>query len=222
MENTNKKDCNNTLKKVDTKKAILIGSSIFLIIIALIICIVYIPKYQLNKAVEYIKRGEYQNAYTYVNNRHNEDNKRIVKELISMAFIQKCYGGIKQSDNIVTKAASIIKNINTNNIDYTLDDTLNIYVGKLKDYISIESSIPKDIIIPELHEVYQTYFDSLKFVNDNFYNFLNNITNKEFTSRLPSVTGDCINMAVILESVRYNYNFLPQTIDIYAKIESYL
>lgn len=50
------------------------------------------------------------------------------------------------------------------NIDYTLDDNINIDVDGLDSYISLENEITKDMIIDELSTTYDLYFKQLKYM----------------------------------------------------------
>ena len=73
-------------------KIILIAFT-FIIIALGVFWIVYKPMYDLNKAVELLKNGEYKVSYDYVINKNNEENKQIVKEIITNIFINQTVKG---------------------------------------------------------------------------------------------------------------------------------
>ena len=126
------------------------------------------PQIQLNKAINYLKNGEYKTAYSYINSKNNEENKVIVKELITTIFCDRASSGIEKVGNIAKESTDVVKKIDRKNIDYTLDDSININVEALEDYILLEDEISQDMISSELQETYTTYFKILKYVKENF------------------------------------------------------
>ena len=125
------------------------GIILLIIIIVLIvmgILMVVIPKIQLNKAVNYIKDGEYKAAYSYINSKNNEENKVIVKELITTIFCDRASSGIEKVGNIAQQCTNVVQKIDRDDIDYTLDDSINIDVQALGNYILLEDERSKDMI----------------------------------------------------------------------------
>ncbi len=114
------------------KSKILIGIILVIIVIAIIILVALMPNIQLNKAVEYLKDGNYKEAYSYVNNKNNEKNRTIIRELNTSIFCDRASDGINKITEIVKKCTDIINKVDMNNIDYSLDDNINIYVKTLK------------------------------------------------------------------------------------------
>ena len=55
-------------------KKILVLIISIIMIVAIVSLIIAMPKIQLNKAVNYLKNGEYKEAYQYINNKSNEEN----------------------------------------------------------------------------------------------------------------------------------------------------
>lgn len=207
------------------KKILILIISIIMIvvIIGLGILIVEMPKIQLNNAVNYLKNGEYKEAYYYINNKSDEENKEIIKELITEIFCDRANKGIQKINNITNESTKIVKKINNiNDIDYTLDDNLNADVLALSNYISLEDEISKEMISDELQEVYTKYFDILKYVKENFYDVLNHINDTEFINNVAKFGTDMNKMANDCFSYADNHKFKAKTQDIYQEIKIYI
>lgn len=204
------------------KKRKIIVIAIMLIVIALVLVgIIIKPSYELNKAVKYVKNGEYIKAYTYISDKKNDNNTRIVSELISIKLITSMRGGLEQINTILNKAIEIVQKTDFNNIDYSLDDNLNIYVEKLEDYIKLKNDIPKDILITDdkIYETYDSYFQALEFVNSNFINVLNNIKNNHIKeTEINQISLSLETISVNMTSMAYNYNFDVKTKQIYKEM----
>ena len=204
------------------KKRKIIVIAIMLIAVALVLVgIIIKPSYELNKAVKYIKNGEYIKAYTYISDKKNDNNIRIVSELISIKLITAMKGGLEQINTIVNKATEIVQKTDFNNIDYSLDDNLNIYVEKLEDYIKLRNDIPKDILITDdkIYETYELYFQALEFVNSNFINVLNNIRNNNINeTEINQISLGLETISVNIKSITDNYNFDVKTKQIYEEM----
>ncbi len=202
------------------KKIIIIF--IILILIALMVGGVSLkPKYELNKAIEYIKNGEYSKACTYISDKRDENNIKVVKELISVELITKMNGGLEQIATIANKATEIIRKTDFNNIDYSLDDSLNIYVEKLEDYIKLKDIIPKDILIADnkVYETYDLYFEVLEFINSNFTNILNHINENDIdVNEINQLSLKLETISINIKSIVDNYNFDMKTHQIYGEI----
>ena len=191
-------------------------------IIAIVIFIVFKPKYELNKAINYLKYGKYKEAYEYIENRNNEENKVIVKELITESFSDRAGNGIKKIGDIATESNKIVNKTNLNNIDYTLDDKLNIDVMALDSYISLENEISKDMIIEELSDTYDLYFKDIKYVRENFYDVLNHINDEQFVNNVNELATDMTKISNDFISTANNHNYNPKTQDLYEKIKKYI
>ena len=201
------------------------GIILLIIIIVLIvmgILMVVIPKIQLNKAVNYIKDGEYKAAYSYINSKNNEENKVIVKELITTIFCDRASSGIEKVGNIAQQCTNVVQKIDRDDIDYTLDDSINIDVQALGNYILLEDEISKDMVSNELQECYTTYFNILKYVKENFSNVLEHIEDDDFISHVSSLSIDMNKISNDCFSYADNHKFKSKTQDIYKDIKGYI
>lgn len=208
-----------TLKK---SKKIIFLILVVIIIIGIIFAILFKPKYELNKAISYLKYGEYKKAYEYIEKKENNENKIIIKELITQCFCDRISSGLKKSNSIVSECTALVYKINMNNIDYTLDDNINIDVEGLDSYISLENEITKDMIIDELSTTYDLYFKQLKYMRENFYDILNRWGNEDFINEIKNLASDMIIVSNETTAVSDNYKFNPKSKDIYEKISKYI
>lgn len=203
-------------------KKILVLIISIIMIVAIVSLIIAMPKIQLNKAVNYLKNGEYKEAYQYINNKSNEENKEIVKELTTEIFCDRAGKGIQKLDNITNQCINIMKKVDRNDIDYTLDDNVNTDVLALSNYILLEDEISSDMISDELQDCYTKYFYILKYVKENFYNILDHINDDEFISNVANLGTDMNKMANDFFSYADNHKFKAKTQDIYQEISSYI
>lgn len=203
-------------------KKILILIISIIMIVAIVSLIIAMPKIQLNKAVNYLKNGEYKEAYQYINNKSNEENKEIVKELTTEIFCDRAGKGIKKVGSIINQCTNIMKKVDTNDIDYTLDDNVNTDVVALSNYILLEDEISSDMISDELQDCYTKYFYILKYVKENFYDMLDHINDDEFISNVANLGTDMNKMANDFFSYADNHKFKAKTQDIYQEISSYI
>lgn len=204
------------------KNKILIGSICFLLIIGIIVVILLKPKIELNKAIEYLKKGEYSKAYAYVYEKNNENNKIIIQELLTEIFCSRAGKGMERVINITTKATNIIYETDMTNINYTADDQLNIDVVNLDNYIALEKEITRDMIAVELRDTYDLYFKDLKFARQKFYNFLNNVKDEEFTIEINNMANDFTKQSNDFFSYADNHKYNPKTKEIFEEIQKYL
>lgn len=204
-----------------TMKIILIAFTIILIFLG-VFWIVYNPTYELNKAVDLLRSGKYKEAYDYASNKGNEENKQIVKEVITNIFINQTVKGNEKMATIADKCTNIILSVDRDNIDNTLDDTINIEVNSLDSYINLENEISKEMIVEELSDVYDSYFETLKFTRNNFINILDKLEDKELWNNIQDKVYDVTGMASNLQSFEDNYVYNPKSIDIYEKEFKYL
>ena len=209
-------------KNIKNKKLFILPLAIVLIAFILIGFFIFKPKYELNKAIDYLKNGEYAEAYNYINTNSTKENQEIVMELITIIFSEKMTSGIENITTILNKSTSVLNTINKSNIDYSADDQVNIYVKKLYTYIDLKNKISKDMIVSELHNSYELYFSVLEFVDENFFDFLNNITDPEFINSIPTQSSNMLEIATDVNSLANNYSFNPKTQDIYEEISKYL
>lgn len=203
-------------------KKILVLIISIIMIVAIVSLIIAMPKIQLNKAVNYLKNGEYKEAYQYINNKSNEENKEIVKELTTEIFCDRASKGIQKVDNITNQCINIMKKVDRNDIDYTLDDNVDTDVLALSNYISLEDEISSDMISDELQDCYTKYFYILKYVKENFYDILDHINDDEFISNVANLGTDMNKMANDFFSYADNHKFKAKTQDIYQEISSYI
>lgn len=203
-------------------KKILVLIISIIMIVAIVSLIIAMPKIQLNKAVNYLKNGEYKEAYQYINNKSNEENKEIVKELTTEIFCDRAGKGIKKVGSIINQCTNIMKKVDTNDIDYTLDDNVNTDVVALSNYILLEDEISSDMISDELQDCYTKYFYILKYVKENFYDMLDHINDDEFISNVANLGTDMNKMANDFFSYADNHKFKAKTQDIYQEISSYI
>ena len=203
-------------------KKILVLIISIIMIVAIVSLIIAMPKIQLNKAVNYLKNGEYKEAYQYINNKSNEENKEIVKELTTEIFCDRAGKGIQKLDNITNQCINIMKKVDRNDIDYTLDDNVNTDVLALSNYILLEDEISSDMISDELQDCYTKYFYILKYVKENFYDILDHINDDEFISNVANLGTDMNKMAYDFFSYADNHKFKAKTQDIYQEISSYI
>lgn len=203
-------------------KKILVLIISIIMIVAIVSLIIAMPKIQLNKAVNYLKNGEYKEAYQYINNKSNEENKEIVKELITEIFCDRAGKGIKKVGSIINQCTNILKKVNRDDIDYTLDDNVNADVSALSSYILLEDEISKEMISDEMQDCYTKYFYILKYVKENFYDMLDNINDDEFISNVANLGTDMNKMANDCFSYADNHKFKAKTQDIYQEISSYI
>lgn len=204
-----------------SKKIILIITAL-LIVGAIAFIIIYKPTYQLNKAIQYLKYGEYKKAYEYIESKGNEENKIIIKELITQSFCDRIASGMDKCATISTECAKVITKTKKGNVDYTLDDDINISVKALDPYIALENQISKDMILSELSGTYDLYFKAIKYTRENFYDVLNHINDENFISDLENLASDMVIISNELNSVSDNYNYNPRSLDIYEKISKYI
>ena len=202
-------------------KKILVLIISIIMIVAIVSLIIAMPKIQLNKAVNYLKNGEYKEAYQYINN-SNEENKEIVKELTTEIFCDRAGKGIKKVGSIMNQCTNILKKVNRDDIDYTLDDNVNADVSALSSYILLEDEISKEMISDEMQDCYTKYFYILKYVKENFYDMLDNIDDDEFISNVANLGTDMNKMANDCFSYADNHKFKAKTQDIYQEISSYI
>lgn len=189
---------------------------ILVILIAIIIagvCVIVIskPSRELDKAIDYLKYEKYKEAYEYIENTQNEENKIIIKELLSEIFCDKMSKGIQKQTNIANEAANVFTIVDRDNINESLDDNININVKGLDAYIELENKISKNMIIKELKETYDTYFETTKYVRNNFIDVLNRIDDDDFLNYLGTLSSNMIKVANDLQSVSDNYDFNPKT-----------
>ncbi len=203
-------------------KKILVLIISIIMIVAIVSLIIAMPKIQLNKAVNYLKNGEYKEAYQYINNKSNEENKEIVKELTTEIFCDRAGKGIKKVGSIINQCTNIMKKVYTNDIDYTLDDNVNTDVVALSNNILLEDEISSDMISDELQDCYTKYFYILKYVKENFYDMLDHINDDEFISNVANLGTDMNKMANDFFSYADNHKFKAKTQDIYQEISSYI
>lgn len=203
-------------------KKILVLIISIIMIVAIVSLIIAMPKIQLNKAVNYLKNGEYKEAYQYINNKSNEENKEIVKELTTEIFCDRAGKGIKKVGSIMNQCTNILKKVNRDDIDYTLDDNVNADVSALSSYILLEDEISKEMISDEMQDYYTKYFYILKYVKENFYDMLDNIDDDEFISNVANLGTDMNKMANDCFSYADNHKFKAKTQDIYQEISSYI
>ena len=203
-------------------KKILVLIISIIMIVAIVALIIAMPKIQLNKAVNYLKNGEYKEAYQYINNKSNEENKEIVKELTTEIFCDRAGKGIKKVGSIMNQCTNILKKVNRDDIDYTLDDNVNADVSALSNYILLEDEISSDMISDELQDCYTKYFYILKYVKENFYDILDHINDDEFISNVANLGTDMNKMANDCFSYADNHKFKAKTQDIYQEISSYI
>lgn len=211
--------------KINKKKKIVIIISVLIIIIALTGIITYVankPKIELNKAISYIKEGEYKKAHDYINNTSNEKNKRIVKEILTEVFCDKIGDGSEEITTIFTEGTNIIYKIDINNIDYSLDDNLTVRVENLQEYIKLKDDFSKEMLIEEMNEIYDMYFETTEYVHLNFKEFINRIFDKTFTSEIQEISSDLYSISVKLKNIGNMYEFLPESQDIWEEIEKYV
>lgn len=204
-----------------SKKIILLIVAI-LIIIGITFIIIYKPTYELNKAVEYLKNGKYKEAYEYIESKVNEENKTIIKELITQSFCNRIAGGMEKCYSITMDCVSVINKVEKGNVDYTLDDNINISIKALDTYINLENEISKDMILDELSETYDLYFKQIKYIRENFYDILNHIDDENFITDVENLAGDMMIVSNELTSVSDNYNYNPKSLDIYENISKYI
>lgn len=204
------------------KRLIIVIIIIAIIAIGIGALIVAMPQIQLNKAINYLKNGEYKTAYSYINSKNNEENKVIVKELITTIFCDRARSGIEKVGNIAKESTDVVKKIDRKNIDYTLDDSININVEALEDYILLEDEISQDMISSELQETYTTYFKILKYVKENFYNVLEHINDNNFINEVNNLSTDMNKIANACFSYSDNHKFKAKTQDVYKEIKSYI
>ena len=197
-------------------KKILVLIISIIMIVAIVSLIIAMPKIQLNKAVNYLKNGEYKEAYQYINNKSNEENKEIVKELTTEIFCDRAGKGIKKVGSIMNQCTNILKKVNRDDIDYTLDDNVNADVSALSSYILLEDEISKEMISDEMQDCYTKYFYILKYVKENFYDMLDNIDDDEFISNVANLGTDMNKMANDCFSYADNHKFKAKT-KIYIK-----
>ncbi len=203
------------------KKIIIISISVF-VIIGVIISIALKPQIELNKAIGYLKNGEYIKAYEYVNKKNNENNKIIVQELITEIFSTRAGKGMDRVINITSKATNIIQTTDMFNIDYTADDQLNIDVANLDNYIALENEITRDMIAIELRDTYDLYFKDLKFTRKIFYNFLDNVKDPNFVTETNNMANDFTKQSNDFFSYADNHKYNPKTKDIFEEIKKYI
>lgn len=206
----------------DKKILILLGIIIVVIAIVAISVTIIMPKMQLNKAVEYLKDGNYKGAYDYINSKNNEDNKIIIEELTTSIFCDRASSGCEKVADIANECTSVVGKIDINNIDYTLDDYINIYVENLDDYINLENEISKDMISEELAETYDLYFSTLKYVRENYCDVLNHINDEAFINETNNLASNFTQIANDCNSYGDNHKFKSKTQDIYSEIKQYI
>lgn len=204
------------------KKKIIIISISVLLIIGVIISIALKPQIELNKAIGYLKNGEYIKAYEYVNKKNNENNKIIIQELITEIFSIRAGKGMDRVINITSKATNIIQTTDMFNIDYTADDQLNIDVANLDNYIALENEITRDMIAIELRDTYDLYFKDLKFTRKIFYNFLDNVKDPNFVTETNNMANDFTKQSNDFFSYADNHKYNPKTKNIFEEIKKYI
>lgn len=204
------------------KIKILVGIILVIIVIAITILVAIMPNIQLNKAVEYLKDGKYKEAYTYINDKNIEKNKTIIRELNTIIFCDRASAGINKITEIVKKCTDIINKVDMNNIDYSLDDNINIYVETLDDYISLEDELSKDMISSELGETYDLYFSIIKYMRENYYDVLNHMKDEKFIEEANDLANKMTKIANDCYSYADNHKIQAKTQDIYKEINQYI
>ncbi len=204
------------------KSKILIGIILVIIVIAIIILVAIMPNIQLNKAVEYLKDGKYKETYAYINDKNNEKNKTIIRELNTIIFCDRASDGINKITEIVKKCTDIINKVDMNNIDYSLDDNINIYVKTLDDYIALENELSKDMISTELQETYDIYFSMIKYMRENYYDVLNHIKDENFIEETNDLANNMTRISNDCFSYADNHKLQAKTQDIYKEIKQYI
>ncbi len=204
------------------KKILIIALILIIVIVGGVIIKIQIPKIQLNKSIKYLKNGDYKEAYLYINEKNNKENKIIIEELISEIFCNRAGAGIKKVEEILQKSTAVIQKVDINNIDYTLDDDINIYTEALDTYINLENEISRNMIAEELRECYDSYFDIMKYTKENFFNVLDHINDDEFINQMSNFSTEMQKDANDFFSYADNHKFKAKTQDIYQEIEKYI
>lgn len=210
------------------KKKIFIISLILIMLITVVIGLVILkPKYELNKAIDYIKSGDYIQAYDYIESTDNEKNKQIVKELITTVYLKKSTNCSERITYIANEATSLLLENNITfsslNIDYSLDDNITIMAMGLDEYVNLKNKIKDYMILSQLNEYYNLNFCVLEDSKEFFTEFLYNLENEEQTTeKMELIVQDSYKMATLAQSFADNYVFLPETKDILEEIDEYL
>ncbi|MFR3182324.1 MAG: hypothetical protein ACLTPN_01720 [Clostridia bacterium] len=109
-----------------------------------------------------------------------------------------------------------------NNIDYSLDDNINIYVKTLDDYIALENELSKDMISTELQETYDIYFSMIKYMRENYYDVLNHIKDENFIEKTNDLANNMTRISNDCFSYADNHKLQAKTQDIYKEIKQYI
>lgn len=78
------------------------------------------------------------------------------------------------------------------------------------------------MLIEEMDEIYDMYFETTEYVHLNFKEFMNRIFDKTFASEIQEISSDLYTISVKLKNIGNIYEFLPETQDIWEEIEKYV
>lgn len=191
------------------RNIILFGIITLVLLIGSVGFFLFKPKIELNQSINYIKEGEYEKAYNCASK--NEKNKKIIQEVISGIYAERVTSGVTQMTQIANEATQIILKTNKTNIDYTADDRLNIRVEQLDDYIAIETKIKLYMLISELEDTHELYFDIMKRVRANFYDVLNNLDYISGSNEIEKLVEDTLRLAYKTQSATYNHDYMAES-----------
>ena len=130
-------------------------------------------------------------------------------------------GGTEEITQIMKESTNILYKVNLKNIDYSLDDKVNIRIDGLKDYIDVKNKIPKDLLVIETYEIYDEYFYCLEFVYNNCKDTLNKIGDKNYITEIQDLSTKMYTISVKTQSFSNNYKFTTETESIYNENKKY-
>lgn len=178
------------------------------------------------KSVNYIKDGNYVKSYEVIKNSSDEE-----KEIIQTIYL---YEFLKETDKYLKISSEITDEIN-NIMDYILYPNLydknsvyqknidKIYADEYNKLFEIKNKLPKEIMLEEVYDLYDTYIQLIEIDKDTFKNYEYNVFNKKtiLSNSIENVKNKLYELLELIKDVKGKYpsEFIPFEYAVLLEIE---
>ncbi len=178
------------------------------------------------KSVNYIKDGNYVKSYEVIKNSSGEE-----KEIIQTIYL---YEFLKETDKYLKISSEITDEIN-NIMDYILYPNLydknsvyqknidKIYADEYNKLFEIKNKLPKEIMLEEVYDLYDTYIQLIEIDKDTFKNYEYNVFNKKtiLSNSIENVKNKLYELLDLIKDVKGKYpsEFIPFEYAVLLEIE---
>lgn len=178
------------------------------------------------KSVNYIKDGNYVKSYEVIKNSSGEE-----KEIIQTIYL---YEFLKETDKYLKISSEITDEIN-NIMDYILYPNLydknsvyqknidKIYADEYNKLFEIKNKLPKEIMLEEVYDLYDTYIQLIEIDKDTFKNYEYNVFNKKtiLSNSIENVKNKLYELLELIKDVKGKYpsEFIPFEYAVLLEIE---